>query len=633
MRVTPDLIDEIAVMIQDRGELTKEEILAAWPMSEDEYTFIRERLLAKHGIGKKRGALIATSSRRGRRPEESSADEIALRSSWEIAAVDRLRELLQHSQLEKLLGRLLHTIRQSRKYRTGADRRGTKHELASALVVQHGQDLFCDPNVRKEIGAACKVKPPGRWHPGKGGAVNFVNGTGFPIEFAGVQSVETRPSFEMLHGRVELKPLWPFQKEVQRELLNRLYQPGDRGLVTLPTGAGKTRVAVESIRYWLAGRYDACNNVTERGLAIWLAHTEELCEQAYSCFKQVWEAETQSSPLMLVRFWRRYTSTREEIDELVHQSELVPSVVISTPQRLVNLIRGKIERGPETISELGTATGLIVIDEAHRAAARSYREILSVMTIVGQRVSVVGLTATPFRMEYLQEDSEQGTRELREIFKELIEPRESLGMNAHARLQEMGVLSKPRFEILETTTAFSLPLFDSSDYDEEARINQIDRILAMRTDRSPRRILIHERLTEAAAEDGASILYFGPSVRDAECMAYLLRARGVPSAVVTGTTRDAARREVIADFKAGRIKVLCNCEVLTTGFDAPRVTHVFMARPTVSQVLYEQMVGRGLRGAKFGGTEQCTIIDCKDSIQGPRPQLGYESFRQIWDIR
>jgi superfamily II DNA or RNA helicase len=55
-----------------------------------------------------------------------------------------------------------------------------------------------------------------------------------------------------------------------------------------------------------------------------------------------------------------------------------------------------------------------------------------------------------------------------------------------------------------------------------------------------------------------------------------------------------------------------------------------VARPTVSQVLYEQMVGRGLRGEKFGGTDSCVIIDCIDTIRGTRPTLGYEAFRKVW---
>lgn len=91
-----------------------------------------------------------------------------------------------------------------------------------------------------------------------------------------------------------------------------------------------------------------------------------------------------------------------------------------------------------------------------------------------------------------------------------------------------------------------------------------------------------------------------------------------------------SRRKIIGDFKAGRTQVLCNCEVLTTGFDAPKVTHVVMARPTVSQVLYEQMVGRGLRGPRFGGTATCHVIDLEDNYRSERPELGYKRFRTLW---
>jgi superfamily II DNA or RNA helicase len=72
--------------------------------------------------------------------------------------------------------------------------------------------------------------------------------------------------------------------------------------------------------------------------------------------------------------------------------------------------------------------------------------------------------------------------------------------------------------------------------------------------------------------------------------------------------------------------------VLTTGFDAPQVTHVIMARPTVSQVMYEQMLGRGLRGPKFGGTENCVVVDCEDNYPGGRPDVGYEAFRRTWGV-
>jgi superfamily II DNA or RNA helicase len=119
-------------------------------------------------------------------------------------------------------------------------------------------------------------------------------------------------------------------------------------------------------------------------------------------------------------------------------------------------------------------------------------------------------------------------------------------------------------------------------------------------------------------------------VLDAELVAFMLRYKGKRAAAVSGSTRPATRRAMIADFKAGRLDVLCNCEVLTTGFDAPTVSHVVMARPTVSQVLYEQMVGRGLRGPEFGGTAYCHIVDFEDRYRKHRPILGYEQFRHVW---
>ena len=68
-----------------------------------------------------------------------------------------------------------------------------------------------------------------------------------------------------------------------------------------------------------------------------------------------------------------------------------------------------------------------------------------------------------------------------------------------------------------------------------------------------------------------------------------------------------------------------------TGFDAPKTTHVVVARPTVSQVLFEQMIGRGLRGPEFGGTDECVIIYCVDDFPYGQPKLAYDAYLQHWD--
>ncbi|HTQ78687.1 MAG TPA: DEAD/DEAH box helicase family protein, partial [Thermoanaerobaculia bacterium] len=405
---------EIATAVQDQGSLSKSEVMEGWSLGEEEYREVQ--LLLAHDPDIEPGAPgtggFLARRRRGRLPEEGAGAPLLLREGWERSAVERLVALLPHAALEELLADLLYTLRQVRVRTEGVDRRGTKRELATALVLQHGIDLLGSVPVREAVARASAVPFPRRWHPGKPSASEFVLAAGFPAELAGIPAPEALPDIEYLEGRLRLKPLEPFQREVQRGLLETLQEPlGGRCLVALPTGAGKTRVAVESISFWLFDRYDRERGLADQGTVLWLAHTEELCEQACTCFRQVWEASEEVCPVSLVRFWGGYTQ-----DLLAHHGTLrqilrLPSVLVTTPQRLLNLLDGRTAAGAALLAELLPALGLLVIDEAHRAAAPSYRRVLHGLSLPGQPVSVVGLTATPFRMEYLGDDPEEGTRE------------------------------------------------------------------------------------------------------------------------------------------------------------------------------------------------------------------------------
>jgi len=307
-------------------------------------------------------------------------------------------------------------------------------------------------------------------------------------------------------------------------------------------------------------------------------------------------------------------------------------VVLSTPQRIANLFAGKIQGAKDIEQILGETTGLILIDEAHRAAAPTYKAILA-EAATSNKLNVLGLTATPFRGEYANRDPEAGARKLKELFQQIIEPVKTLGPDPRIELQKRKFLAEPIWEIVKTKTLLKIPeAMDVGDLTNQD-IEKIDHALKARADNPERRMVMLEHILPICRKPDSLVLYFGPSVLDAECMAFLLRQNGIPAAFVSGETRDVTRRRIINDFKRGRTKVLCNCEVLTTGFDAPKVTHVVMARPTVSQVLYEQMLGRGLRGPRFGGTERCTVIDCEDNYRSNRPMLGYQSFRKVWGIK
>ena len=114
-------------------------------------------------------------------------------------------------------------------------------------------------------------------------------------------------------------------------------------------------------------------------------------------------------------------------------------------------------------------------------------------------------------------------------------------------------------------------------------------------------------------------------------MSKILQNADIASETIIGKTPYGARRTFIKRFKDKDIQVLCNYEVLATGFDSPEIDTLMIARPTSSKIVYEQMVGRGLRGTAFGGTEDCTIITVKDNIYrfgGDRIDLGYDKYRK-----
>jgi superfamily II DNA or RNA helicase len=214
-----------------------------------------------------------------------------------------------------------------------------------------------------------------------------------------------------------------------------------------------------------------------------------------------------------------------------------------------------------------------------------------------------------------------------------LEPTETLGDEPRSRLQDMGVLARPVLETIETHVRLKLPTgLDGTTELSQEDIERGDKALRVKADASAaRRLALTEKIVEiCSASADHSTLYFGPSVADAAIVAYLLRERGFRAAFVSGGTPEPVRRQIIEEFRRGILRVLCNCEVLTTGFDAPRVTHVVVGRPTLSQVLYEQMVCRGLRGPKFGGTDTCVIVNCVDEYARPAPEFGWEGWRDAW---
>jgi superfamily II DNA or RNA helicase len=121
-------------------------------------------------------------------------------------------------------------------------------------------------------------------------------------------------------------------------------------------------------------------------------------------------------------------------------------------------------------------------------------------------------------------------------------------------------------------------------------------------------------LSQIAEAEEQHILFFSNSVQHAEEMAIHLNLHGIPAAAISGNTDQSARRDFLARFQGGELRVLCNYSVLATGFDAPKTDMILISRAVFSPVRYMQMVGRGLRGIKNGGTETCRIVTVLDNL-------------------
>ena len=112
--------------------------------------------------------------------------------------------------------------------------------------------------------------------------------------------------------------------------------------------------------------------------------------------------------------------------------------------------------------------------------------------------------------------------------------------------------------------------------------------------------------------------------------AVVVKIRPALTAFIDSNTPTVVRRSMIELFKQKKIEFLFNFGVLTTGFDAPKTDCIVIVRPTTSEVLYEQIIGRGLRGPEFGGTEECDIIDFADNIFRLGSQMAYTRFAEFW---
>ncbi len=402
--------------------------------------------------------------------------------------------------------------------------------------------------------------------------------------------------------------LFPHQVKACRQCLAYLAL-GDRPRVLLhmPTGAGKTRTAMNVLAHFFRDRLD------DSELVVWLAHSEELCEQAAEEFEKAW----QSLGNRPMNVYRAYGQHRPDLESL-QGGMLVAGLQL--------LFRRSLSE-QSAFLRLARRVSVVVMDEAHQAIAPTYKHLMDLLT-VSPKTALLGLSATPGRSLI---DAHQDMA-LAQFFKRQKVTLEVPGYaNPILYLQAKGYLAQVEYDYIPYRPGQAIALTQ----DELKRLQtelDLPQSVILRLGRDHKRnFLIVARLIEEA-KTGCKIIVFACSVEHAHILAGILAAKGFEAAAITSRTNPARRRQIIADYRRpSGCQILCNYGVLTTGFDAPMTKCALIARPTQSVVLYSQMVGRAARGPRAGGNEQCKIITVVDQLPGFRSVAeAFEYFEEIW---
>jgi DNA repair protein RadD len=352
--------------------------------------------------------------------------------------------------------------------------------------------------------------------------------------------------------------LRPYQKEAVDKTIRYFQRTREPAVIVLPTGAGKSLVIAELARI-------------AKGRVLVLAHVKELVEQNYEKY-------------------RSYGLSAGIFSAGLGKKETEQKAIFGSVQ--------SVARAPDDFFE---DFSLVIIDECHRVADEGetqYQEVIKKLRTFNPQLCVLGLTATPYRLGlgWIYEYAASGElkTDQRRFFKQCVFE------------LPLSFMIKNKFLTLPVKIDIPVTCYDFSELTDKNRmytVAEVEELLKNQKRLTPLIVKNIIDITERFKRQG--VMIFSSSVKHAEEILSYLPAH--EARIVIGDTEIKERDQIIDEFKKRKFKYLVNVSVLTTGFDAPHVDVVAIMRPTESNSLYQQIIGRGLR--LDPGKTDCFILD------------------------
>ncbi|KAJ7487550.1 P-loop containing nucleoside triphosphate hydrolase protein [Mycena galericulata] len=369
--------------------------------------------------------------------------------------------------------------------------------------------------------------------------------------------------------------LRPYQEQCLVACTEALESGASRIGVSLPTGSGKTTVFIS-----LLSRIAAPPSNPRASKALIVVNSIELARQ---------------SAEQVGRLFPDWTVEIEQGSK--HKASGLADVTVATYQTL---------RQAERVRKFDPASlKAIVIDEAHHAAAPSYRRLLSHFDadiknpdpsfnapVLPHKIPIIGFSATFSRHDGLA---------LGSVFNHIVYHRDFLEMIKEQWLCDV------RF----TTVHANINLKNVTVNSRNGDFNPTSLAQVVNTE-TVNNIVVKAWL-DKAGPTRKSTLVFCVNVAHVEALTQTFRGFGIDARYVYSGTPINERQALLASFKAGQFPVLINCAILTEGADIPNIDCVVVARPTRSRNVFAQMIGRGMRLSPATGKQDCRVIDFVDS--------------------